>query len=159
MGCALAGRAERMEVSKSHYVLKTPMQGPWPANMKASSRVKIGLWPLGDFEEAFKRLLRDLKRPKRGLRDGQRLLLGLREGVLAAAGRWCLLHGGGLCGGAHAEPHLRGLDCLVEALNHGRNAAPGARGPLKRCRSLLDLPFFQYFPPFYSFFFIFHCFQ
>lgn len=39
MGCALPGRAERMEVSKTHYVLKTPMQGPWPSNMKARASV------------------------------------------------------------------------------------------------------------------------
>jgi len=31
---ALKGRAEKMEVSPTHYVLKTPMEGPWPAKMK-----------------------------------------------------------------------------------------------------------------------------
>ena len=28
---ALPGRSEQMEVSPKHYVLKTPMRGPWPA--------------------------------------------------------------------------------------------------------------------------------
>lgn len=31
---ALKGRSEKMEVSPTHFVLKTPMEGPWPANMK-----------------------------------------------------------------------------------------------------------------------------
>ena len=35
MGCAAAtGRAEKMRVGRTHYVLKTPMEGPWPANTK-----------------------------------------------------------------------------------------------------------------------------
>ncbi|CAE7243114.1 msrA [Symbiodinium pilosum] len=31
---ALKGRSEKMSVSPKHFVLKTPMEGPWPANMK-----------------------------------------------------------------------------------------------------------------------------
>merc|ERR1719388_626096 len=31
---ALAGRAEKMRIASTHYVLKNPMEGPWPENMK-----------------------------------------------------------------------------------------------------------------------------
>jgi len=31
---ALPGRASKMPVAKNHYVLKTPMEGPWPEHMK-----------------------------------------------------------------------------------------------------------------------------
>lgn len=31
---ALKGRAEKMALSKSHFVLRNPMEGPWPPNMK-----------------------------------------------------------------------------------------------------------------------------
>mmetsp|Transcript_9225 Transcript_9225/g.24228 ORF Transcript_9225/g.24228 Transcript_9225/m.24228 type:complete len:258 (-) Transcript_9225:179-952(-) len=33
-GRALKGRAEKMKISPEHYVLGTPMEGPWPENMK-----------------------------------------------------------------------------------------------------------------------------
>lgn len=31
---ALKGRPQKMPVDKEHYVLRTPMEGPWPENMK-----------------------------------------------------------------------------------------------------------------------------
>ena len=33
---ALPGRSEQMPVSKTHYVLKNPMTGPWPASMQVA---------------------------------------------------------------------------------------------------------------------------